>query len=79
MSERNDAIIEAKEAASYASTGASWEDDFCAELERIGYVIVPKAAIAWLNGEGEDGFERPENARGAFWWRSEFRRRAGWQ
>jgi hypothetical protein len=44
-------------------------------LEAEGMVLVPKAAIDWLNGEG-DSFERPEGARGNFWWRSEFRRRA---
>lgn len=45
------------------------------ELGREGYVIVPKEAIAWL--DGEDGtFEPPPGARGKFWWRSEFRRRA---
>lgn len=39
-----------------------------------GYELVPTAALEWLNGEGE-GFERPEGAKGNFWWRSEFNRR----
>lgn len=41
-----------------------------------GYVVVPKAAFDWLIGAGED-FEKPVGAVGNYWWRSEFRRRAG--
>jgi hypothetical protein len=47
-------------------------------LELAGFVIIPKEAIDWLNGE-IGTFERPEGKRGNFWWRSEFRRRAGLQ
>lgn len=43
-------------------------------VEGVEAVVVSKAALDWLNGEGDD-FERPEGVRGAFWWRSEFRRR----
>lgn len=39
-----------------------------------GWVLVPQSALDWLNGEGDD-FERPADARGAFWWRTEFKRR----
>lgn len=35
------------------------------------------AAIEWACGITEDGFEKPENTRGQFWWRKELRRRAG--
>ncbi|WP_089177304.1 hypothetical protein [Bosea sp. AS-1] len=44
--------------------------------ETDGWVLVPKDALSWLNGEHEDGFERPAHARGNFWWRTEFKRRA---
>lgn len=44
--------------------------------ETEGWVLVPKDALRWLNGEHEDGFERPADARGNFWWRTEFKRRA---
>ncbi len=48
-------------------------------LVRVGdaegeWVLVPKSALDWLNGEG-DSFEPPEGSRGAFWWRTEFKRR----
>ncbi|SEG64512.1 zinc finger-like domain-containing protein [Bosea lathyri] len=38
--------------------------------------VVPAEAIDWLMGAHPDGFERPEGARGNFWWRTEFSRRA---
>lgn len=41
------------------------------------HTVIPWAALEWLNGESKDGFERPLSARGEFWWRNEFRRRAG--
>ena len=41
-----------------------------------GMVSVPVDALKWLFGLGDD-FERPDNARGNYWWRSEFRKRAG--
>lgn len=37
-------------------------------------VQVPRAAFDWLMGLGDD-FEPKEGQRGAFWWRTEFRRR----
>lgn len=40
-----------------------------------GFALVPVDALRWLNGEHEDGFEKPEAARGNFWWRTEFKRR----
>lgn len=41
-------------------------------------VLVPKAALQWLFGE-VGTFEAPNDGKkhGAFWWRSEFKRRAG--
>jgi hypothetical protein len=39
-------------------------------------VSVPKEALKWLVGLG-DSFTKSDNAIGAFWWRSEFCRRAG--
>ncbi|MDO9364654.1 MAG: hypothetical protein Q7T60_17130 [Sphingopyxis sp.] len=44
-------------------------------VEGVEAVVVAKAALDWLNGEGDD-FERPDGVRGAFWWRAEFKRRA---
>ncbi len=44
-------------------------------LGNDGYKVVPKEALDWLNGE-VGTFEPPPGARGKFWWRSEFRRRA---
>jgi hypothetical protein len=40
-----------------------------------GWKLVPVDALRWLHGEHDDGFERPGPHSGAFWWRSEFRRR----
>ena len=40
-------------------------------------VLIPQEALDWLNGEHVDGFEKPIGAKGEFWWRSEFRKRAG--
>jgi hypothetical protein len=45
-------------------------------LSNDGYTILPKSALDWLFGEAGE-FTPPENAKGRFWWRSEFRRRAG--
>jgi hypothetical protein len=39
-------------------------------------VCVPVDALKWLMGCGDD-FERPDDAKGNYWWRSEFRKRAG--
>ena len=44
-------------------------------VDGVECVVVRKDALDWLNGEG-DSFERPDNVRGNFWWRGEFRRRA---
>lgn len=44
-------------------------------VEGVECVVVRKDALDWLNGEG-DSFERPDNVRGNFWWRGEFKRRA---
>lgn len=46
-----------------------------------GMVLVPKAALDWLNGEGEDAFECPPDRyfRGKappYWWRAVFREKA---
>lgn len=45
-------------------------------LAKEGYTIVATEALDWLNGE-VGSFEKPVAAKGSFWWRSEFRRRAG--
>ena len=46
-------------------------------LNEAGYAIVPKSALAWLFGE-EGNFMPPEEKKNRpYWWRSEFRRRAG--
>ena len=50
-------------------------DRALAVLNELGFVIVPREALEWLNGEAGT-FEPPPGARGKFWWRSEFRRRA---
>lgn len=46
------------------------------------FVMVPRSAIDWLNGEGPEGFECPPDRyfRGEpprYWWRSVFREKAG--
>lgn len=51
-----------------------------ARLPGDGWVMVPKSALEWLDGMGED-FECPPdlyfNGKPApYWWREEFRRRA---
>lgn len=45
-----------------------------ASQPKEGWVLVPQTALDWLNGLGDD-FEPQPGQRGAFWWRSEFRRR----
>lgn len=47
-----------------------------AALDGTDHVVIPKAALEWLFGE-RGSFEKPATARGNYWWRSEFRRRAG--
>lgn len=42
--------------------------------EPATHVAIPRAALDWLNGLG-DSFELQPGQKGAFWWRSEFRRR----
>lgn len=41
------------------------------EVERL------RGAIEWACGVTEDGFEKPEDAKGNYWWRNELRKRAG--
>jgi hypothetical protein len=51
-------------------------------IEQAGMVVVPDAALKWLNGEGPDEAghwfgDAPEDVpvgRRAFWWRSKFTR-----
>lgn len=58
----------------------SLEGDLLAESDPCpnpGMVAVPQEALDWLNGEHVDGFEKPIGAKGDFWWRTEFLKRAG--
>lgn len=41
-----------------------------------GYTLVPNSALRWLFGE-EGSFEKPEDAKGNYWWRSRFRKMIG--
>lgn len=41
-----------------------------------GFLQVPKSAIDWLMGEAGT-FDRPQGNEKPYWWRSEFRKRAG--
>lgn len=55
-------------------------DELAARLPGDGWVMVPKSALEWLDGMGED-FECPPdlyfNGKPApYWWGEEFRRRA---
>ncbi|MCL6710476.1 hypothetical protein M8R20_46140 [Pseudomonas sp. R2.Fl] len=68
-----DRLREHEDVLAYAALAHPADGDF---------VLVPREALDWLNGEGEEGFECPPGRyfRGEpprYWWRSVFREKAG--
>jgi len=75
-------IIRARDKKRYGkwithNTAKGSVNDLLSSLDAAGYVVVPKAAIDWLNGEAPDAYGKwfgddvPPNK--PYWWRGRFR------